>query len=75
MSRVTEAKKTQGYQARPVKAVCMNCLHYTSETENKTSAWGTAYSVEKNIRCGIGRFAVMKLVTCDLVDISNVIAS
>lgn len=62
MSKISEIKKSQGYQESPVMPHCNNCLHFTSDKEK--TKYGSIQ--EKNIRCGKGGFAVKKLGTCNL---------
>ena len=67
MSKQSEAKKAQGYVAKAVPSVCMNCIHYKSEMVEMPAQWSfsSAYTLEKNKRCGLGGFAVSKQGTCD----------
>ena len=64
MSKQSESKQAQGYDPKPVNPVCMNCRHYTSKLTNFASGWPE----EKELRCGIGGFAVKKMGTCKLYE-------
>ena len=59
----TQDKKTeQGYNPKPTISMCSNCKHYKSDfVVNEYN-----YKQEKNIRCGIGEFAVKKQGVCNL---------
>jgi len=61
MSKQSDAKAEQNY-TRELKT-CSNCKHFTYETEK--SGWNNSYTIEKNLRCGIGGFKVHKTATCD----------
>lgn len=64
MSKVSEAKKKQNYQTKQETARCAICSFFRSEfIENK---WG--YKEEKNVRCGIGGFAIKKTAICDMFE-------
>lgn len=81
MSKQSEAKQAQGYTDKPLVRSCGNCEHFKTEralpawmARDKAAgrkAWnGREYSLEldgvaKNLRCGIGGFAVKKLGCCD----------
>jgi hypothetical protein len=58
MSRQSEAKAKQGYVPKP--QTCSNCLHFHSEIVDRKYL-----GEEKNLRCGIGGFAVKKMATCN----------
>ena len=78
MSKQSEAKSAQGYTTEVRN--CKSCAHLTSErvlprwhqernAENARTGSPSHYPVEifgeeKNIRCGIGGFAVKKTATC-----------
>lgn len=62
MSKVSEAKKAQNYYATPDRAICSTCKHYTSD--QVVSSWNNKVLLEKNIRCGVGGFAIKKKATC-----------
>ena len=62
MSKQLQAKLNQGYQLKPVLPVCSNCTHFKSDLI--PSEWNNDYIQEKNLRCGIGGFAVKKQSTC-----------
>ncbi len=67
MSKQSEAKKVQNYTPKASQAYCSNCQHYASDKEVKMNAWSkTEWIDEKNIRCGIGGFAIKKQGVCDL---------
>lgn len=57
MSKQSDAKAKQNYRDKPGWPECRNCVHFSSDT--------TDLFVEKDMRCTIGNFKVMKLGTCD----------
>lgn len=61
MSKQSEAKERQQYVPKYEPAVCMNCVHYSS---NVVDRFGGTYKEENNKRCGLGGFAVKKMGTC-----------
>ena len=66
MSKQSQAKQDQHYRMKA--DACLNCAHFCSDQIEKTyDAWNgkRAWIVEKNLRCGIGGFAVKKSATCD----------
>lgn len=79
MSKQSEAKEVQGYTTAVRN--CGNCVHLTSETvlpkwavelnedyerRGREPVYRLpAYGVEKNIRCGIGGFAIKKTAVCN----------
>lgn len=65
MSKQSEAKERQGYQAKPVPATCVNCAYYASEFKQVKTRWGMPYTKETNLRCGLGGFAIKKTATCN----------
>lgn len=67
MSKQSEAKERQGYTPKPIPHVCGTCGNITSDLVEMTGYMGkpNGFVVEKNIRCGIGGFAVKKMATCD----------
>lgn len=70
MSKKANLKTEQGYEPKPIFAMCSNCKNFKSDHE--TTTYG--YVAEKNIRCGIGGFAIKKQGTCkfhELKVISN----
>ena len=66
MSKQSEAKKNQGYNPKLIPPMCMNCDHYESDMLPVSGFSVLSYLNEKNIRCGIGGFAVKKMGTCAL---------
>ncbi len=60
MSKQSDAKKAQGYDERINLKTCGNCYYFTSDKYERIF-----YPEEKNLRCGIGEFAVKKSRTCD----------
>lgn len=62
MSKKANLKTEQGYEPKPIFAMCSNCKHFKSD--KIMNQWN--YEEEKNIRCGIGEFAVKKQGTCKL---------
>ena len=67
MSKQSEAKQAQGYEQKPVIPVCKNCSHYQSEFDVYQS-FLEGFMIEKELRCGIGGFAVRKMATCKLYE-------
>lgn len=65
MSKQAEAKTRQVYRAKPVNRMCSNCRHFTSEEVRKPGYGESFYTEERNLRCSIGEFKVMKTATCD----------
>lgn len=62
MSKKANSKSEQGYEPKPIFAMCSNCKHFRSDKiVNEYN-----FPEEKNIRCGIGEFAVKKQGTCKL---------
>jgi hypothetical protein len=68
MSKIKEAKIRQGYTEHPEQKECGNCQNYTSVIVNNTGVFGGSYTTEKNKRCTIGHFSVMKTAICNLWD-------
>ena len=65
MSKQSEAKERQNYDPKPIHKICSNCSAFTSVVVD-VKGWGnTVYAEEKNMRCGIGGFAVKKGGTCN----------
>ena len=64
MSKQSEAKERQGYEAKPLAKVCANCARFNSDKMEVKPQWGPAYTKENNLRCGLGGFAVKKTATC-----------
>jgi len=62
MSKQANSKKEQGYEPKPIFAMCSNCKHFRSD--KIVNQWN--YEEEKNKRCGLGEFAVKKQGTCKL---------
>jgi len=62
MSKKANKKTEQGYEPKPIFAMCSNCIYFKSDFEKKEYG----YMAEKNIRCGVGHFAVKKQGTCKL---------
>jgi len=64
MSKQSEAKKRQNYNPKPEPACCSNCESFSFDVE-KFIGWDKKeYEKEKNLRCSIGGFKVMKRGTC-----------
>lgn len=64
MSRQAEAKRLQGYRRYPRK--CGNCKSYMSEGIKCNSVYYSGFWYEeKNRRCKLGNFAVLKTGYCD----------
>jgi hypothetical protein len=62
MSKVSEAKKAQNYMKPSERPTCAGCRHFTSD-EVKAN-WGN-HTVEKNLRCSVGGFKVIKTAGCN----------
>lgn len=67
MSRQSEAKERQGYNAKATQRVCSTCNNFKSDHVEDVGYDGipNGYMFEKNIRCGLGGFAVKKLALCN----------
>ena len=65
MSKQSEAKERQGYVPKALPRTCCNCAHFKMDTETKTTQWGQSWTVDTNLRCAIGGFAVKKMGTCN----------
>ena len=63
-SKQQKAKEAQGYESHPVLPVCSNCQHYTSRIERGENSWGGEWEQEKDLRCGLGGFAIKKMAGC-----------
>ena len=63
-SKQQQAKERQGYEITPVLPVCSTCQHYTSRIERGENFWGHGVEQEKDLRCGIGGFAIKKTASC-----------
>jgi len=61
MSKQSDAKKRQGYSPKAAQRVCMTCCYFQSDLEEQTNG----YMMEKNLRCGLGGFAVKKMGLCN----------
>ena len=67
MSKQSESKKIQEYEAKPIFPMCSNCKWFKSDfIENEYG-----FQEEKNLRCGCelpncGGFAVKKQGTCNV---------
>lgn len=64
MSKQSEAKKIQNYNPKPTPAECSNCREFQKESTFTHEWFGKKYYRDKNLRCGIGGFAVKKRGTC-----------
>lgn len=64
MSKQSTNKEIQGYQASPIVPTCSNCTFFKSKIVRTYYASLNYYDREKNLRCGIGGFAVKKHGTC-----------
>lgn len=67
VSKQSEAKERQGYVAKAAQRVCMTCKHFQSDLEEQRgyNSKPNGYMMEKNIRCGLGGFAVKKMGLCN----------
>lgn len=64
MSKQSDAKKKQNYNPRPDRDQCSNCKHFVSDMETVPSMYGPHYVHEKNLRCAVGGFKVLKRGIC-----------
>jgi hypothetical protein len=66
VSKQSEAKQQQGYVPKAVPQTCGNCAHFLSDFIRQPPAFGSpnGWEEEKNLRCGIGGFAVKKMGAC-----------
>lgn len=65
MSKQSENKENQGFQKKC--PCCGNCVNFMSETVKEPGYYpGQIFVREKNLRCGIGGFAVGKSNWCKL---------
>jgi len=68
MSRQSDAKNKQGYQAKPTPHICSTCKHFQFDRvqTQAPSTWNpNGYFEDKNLRCGMGGFAVKKTAACN----------
>jgi hypothetical protein len=65
MSKQSEAKEKQGYVPKAIPQTCGNCGHFLSTKAKCAGYFGGEYIDEKNLRCGVGGFAVKKMGTCN----------
>ena len=75
MSKQSEAKEKQGYTPKATPRTCATCGHFQMDTVERES-FGQKWTEDKNLRCGIGGFAVKKMATCNMwsdteVEIAN----
>jgi hypothetical protein len=67
MSRVQKNKKRQGYQRNPLRPMCSNCINYKFKLEKPAYASEfSLYVEEKDKRCSVGDFVVLKTALCKL---------
>jgi len=64
MSKQSEAKIKQNYNPKPDPQQCANCKHFKSDTIGTVGWDKKTYYQEKNLRCGIGGFAIKKRGVC-----------
>lgn len=62
MSKQSDTKFNQGYEAKPIFPMCSNCEHFKSD---KKTLPPFGYIEEKNLHCEIGGFVVKKQATCN----------
>ncbi|AKJ28793.1 hypothetical protein [Caldimonas brevitalea] len=68
MSKVEQAKAAQNYRAKPEHPSCSTCQHFSMETVEKTYQAASrlyTWTEEKNLRCTLGGFKVLKKGVCD----------
>jgi hypothetical protein len=64
MSKQSEAKEAQNYRKQPM--CCQCCAHFSMDRVKVKKTWLTNPVLEdKNLRCGVGGFAVQKTASCD----------
>ena len=68
MSKQSEAKIQQGYIPKIVPQSCSNCASFQSDkVPQQRGMDNQMYNMpDRNLRCGIGGFKVMKMGTCDV---------
>ena len=67
MSKQSEMKEKQGYVAKAIPQTCQNCTRFLFDhlqTQKPTQWCKDGWWEDKNMRCGIGGFAVKKMGTC-----------
>ena len=65
MSRQSEAKEAQGYDPKPVAYICKNCHFFQFEGKEYKNYYGEVYQEKRNLRCGLGGFAVKQTARCE----------
>ena len=45
MSKQSEAKLKQGYTPKATPKTCVNCKHFTMDSETQSNQWGQAWKV------------------------------
>lgn len=64
MSKQEEAKKKQGFITK--SPMCSNCINFKSKKEQVKRPWSSQlFTVESELRCGIGMFKVGKSNWCN----------
>lgn len=61
LSKQQAAKEAQCYIEKPEHRMCSNCFHRESD---KFTSDNWPWAFEKNIRCGIGGFAIKQTAVC-----------
>lgn len=64
MSKQSIAKEQQNYRPEE-RRNCGNCGNFKSDKETHLNHFNKEYIIEKNKRCGIGRFAVNVTAVCN----------
>ena len=64
MSKQSDAKGEQGYEAKPRPTACQGCFYFKKDRKYSHSFLGKDYFKDSNLRCGLGEFAVKKTATC-----------
>jgi len=59
MSKQSDSKEKQGYNPKAAQRTCSTCTYYQSDIRPDE------YNMERNIRCGLGGFAVKKMGLCN----------
>jgi hypothetical protein len=73
MSKQSDAKKKQNYVPKAVPRTCSTCKNFLFDHVQVISPHRymppNGYWDDKNLRCGLGGFAVKKMGTCDCYEL------
>ena len=65
MSKIDEKKKEQGFIKKC--PMCSSCINFKSKKESVKRPWSSQiFTVESEIRCGVGGFKIGKSNWCNL---------